>query len=109
MANAVTAALCDQDSLDNTFCATALTDCVAVLNMIPNTLSVDVSPMFAVTGIHPDFTKSFLFRFGQPVVSTCLDQERSRFKFAPKRKLGYAVGMANSSTLIYFPGRKGTK
>jgi hypothetical protein len=91
VANAVTAALCDQDSLDNTFWAMALTHCVAVLNTIPNTLSGDVSPMFAVTGIHPDFTKSFLFQFGQPVVSTCLDQERSGFNFAPKGELGYAV------------------
>jgi hypothetical protein len=83
VANAVTAALCDQDALDNTFWGMALIHCVAVLNTVPNTLSGDFSPMFVVIGAHPDFRKSFLFQFGQPVVATSLEQERTGFKFDP--------------------------
>jgi hypothetical protein len=59
---AVTAALCDQSALDNTHWSLALLHCVAKMNAIPNALSGNVSPMYAVTaGRHPDFTRQFLF------------------------------------------------
>jgi hypothetical protein len=108
IANAVTACLCDQSALDNSHWGLALLHCVATCNTIPNVLSEEVSPMYAVTGYHPDLTRQFLFPFGQPVVCVQLNQEREKFRFSPTGEFGYAVGTsdtASGATLILFPGR----
>jgi hypothetical protein len=93
--------------LDNSFWGVALLHCVATINTIPNSLSGDVSPMYAVTGCHPDFERQFLFPFGHAVVCVQLDQERNKFRFSPTGEFGYAVGSgdtANGTTLVFIPG-----
>lgn len=111
LANAVRAALGDQDSLDNSFWGLAVVHCTAVINAIPNKLSGDVSPMFAVTGRHPDFKRQFLFPFGQPVVCVNLKQEK-KFKFASLGEFGFIVGIVdspNGGVLAFLPGRSGNR
>jgi hypothetical protein len=113
LANAVTAALGDQDALDNAFWGLALTHCTATLNAIPNVLSGEVSPMYAVTGRHQDFQRQFLYPFGQAVVVVRLKQEgRDPFKFSTPGEIGFVVAITesgNGSMQLYIPSRSRTR
>jgi hypothetical protein len=94
----------NQEYLPNTVWSLALLEFVEACNVCPNSVSGEYS--YHLTGRHPVASDRFRFRFGQPVVSVILHQNKSKFTFAPHEKFGFAVGAAmNGATLMYIPSR----
>jgi hypothetical protein len=102
----VGAMFADQEYIGNTVWNLAVLEFLGACNVCPNVVSGQYSPWFYLTGKHPLILKRFKFRFGQPVVSVILQQQKSKFSFAPHGEFGFAVGGAdNNSTLLYIPSR----
>ena len=114
VANLTAAILCNQENLNNSFWTSALIMCCDTWNHSPNSLTLDASPMFHLTGQHVDLNVRFLFSFGQAVVVHRLRQEKKKngFKFSTNNEFGYVLGStptANRGVLVYLPKRKGNR
>lgn len=99
-----------QCHLDNSFWGLALHAWIYAWNCRLNSSSVLGTPMFSMTGRHPDVSVLFKHAFGAPVSSRTLPDthRRNTFKFEPSGELGFVVGStgsANGASLVYFPGK----
>jgi hypothetical protein len=96
----------NQEHLPNTVWSLALLEFIDASNACPNAVSGEYSRWYHLTGRHPVISERFRFRFGQPVVSVILHQNKSKFTFAPHGEFGFAVGAAmNGAILMYIPSR----
>jgi hypothetical protein len=108
----IATSLLAQPHLDNSFWALALQAWIGAWNCRPNSSCVVGSPVFALTGRHPDVSVRFQFPFGAPVSSRTLETRAHPFKFAPSGELGYVVGNTesiNGASLVFFPGKSTTQ
>ena len=99
-----------QSHLDNSFWGLALHAWILAWNCRLNSSSVLGTPMFSMTGRHPDVSVLFKHAFGAAVSSRTLPNphRRQSFKFDPSGELGFVVGStgsANGASLVYFPGK----
>jgi len=95
-----------QDILNSTFWDYALYHAIQLRNICPNTKTEGRSPLSLVTGSGiTDLTRSFLFKFGQPVAAR-IHKTDKEWKFDLKRDIGIYLGEAKGSVnggLVYFP------
>ena len=108
----IATSLLAQSHLDNSFWALALQAWVGAWNSRLNSSSESESPLFAMTGRHPDLSVRFQHAFGAPVSSRTLESRTRPFKFSPSGELGFVVGnteSVNGASLVFFPAKSTTQ
>ena len=80
----VAAMFAGQEHMRENYWNIALLAYLAADTACPNSVSGEFSPEFHLTGRHPDLAKRFQFKFGQPVVSVILKDQKSKFAFGPR-------------------------
>ena len=108
--HAISTMLLDQQFLGHDSWARAVLHWADTMNATPNTLSGEYSPHYWLSGTHPDLSRRFRFKFGQPVICPRLAATRKTdgFRFSPYGQLGFAIGSAGDrgDILVCLPDNK---
>ena len=108
--HAISTMLLDQQFLGHDSWARAVLHWADTMNATPNTLSGEYSPHYWLCGTHPDLSRLFRFKFGQPVICPRLAATRKAdgFRFSPYGQLGFAIGSAGDrgDILVCLPDNK---
>jgi hypothetical protein len=102
--------LASQSNLGQEFWIFAMLCNVFAWNASVNYLSGDFTPLYHITGNHPDIGTMFKFPFGQKVV-VARSKERAA-DLSLKNETGYVVGhsdYSNNASIVYIPSRMGSK
>jgi len=108
--NGSSVVLASQSNLGQEFWIFAMLCNVFAWNASVNNLSGDFTPLYHITGNHPDIGTMFKFPFGQKVV-VARSKERAA-DLSLKNETGYVVGhsdYSNNASIVYIPSRMGSK
>jgi len=108
--NGASVVLASQSNLGAEFWIFAVLCNVFAWNASVNTLSGDFSPVYHITGLHPDVAVMFRFPFGQKVSVARSKQRASDLSL--KNEIGYIIGhsdYSNNGSIVYIPSRIGAK
>jgi hypothetical protein len=100
-----------QSSLSSAFVGFAILNAIQIHNCTPNNLSSPETPLYHLSGHHPNMLERFPFPFGTVVSIKRTGVKGSSF-IKTKNEKGYIIGFTeqnNGSTLVYIPTRPGNK
>lgn len=108
--HAISTMLLDQQFLGYDSWARAVLHWADTMNATPNVLSGEYSPYYWLCGTHPDLSRLFRFKFGQPVICPRLMAARKAqgFRFSPYGQLGFVIGSVGhrGDILVCLPDNK---